>query len=86
MGPEDPLANGIYDVLAEDNIKCFGPSKLGSQIEANKDWSKAFMIRNNIPTAQYESFTDPEAAKKFILRYFVHFNKFKIKLTHIIVF
>lgn len=71
MGPEDPLASGIYDVLAEDNIKCFGPSKQGSQIEANKNWSKAFMIRHDIPTAKYESFTDSETAKKFILRYLI---------------
>lgn len=66
VGPEDPLADGIADALKAAKIQCFGPSKDGARIEADKDWSKAFMIRHNIPTAKYESFTDPEKAKKFI--------------------
>lgn len=66
VGPEDPLADGIADALKEAGVKCFGPSKAGAKIEADKDWSKAFMVRNNIPTAKYESFTDAEKAKKFI--------------------
>ncbi|CRK93468.1 CLUMA_CG007004, isoform A [Clunio marinus] len=66
VGPEDSLANGITDVLNEAGIKCFGPSKKGAQIEANKDWSKAFMERHEIPTAQYKSFTNPDEAKNFI--------------------
>lgn len=66
VGPEDPLADGIADVLKEAGIKCFGPSKAGAKIEADKDWSKAFMVRHNIPTAKYESFTDADKAKSFI--------------------
>ena len=66
VGPEDPLANGIADVFNDAGIKCFGPSKKGAQIEADKDWSKAFMIRHKIPTAKYESFTDAGKAKSFI--------------------
>lgn len=66
VGPEDPLADGISDVLKKEEILCFGPSKDGARIEADKNWSKAFMIRHNIPTARYESFTDPEKAKNFI--------------------
>ncbi|OWR49448.1 Trifunctional purine biosynthetic protein adenosine-3 [Danaus plexippus plexippus] len=66
IGPEDPLANGIVDALEPAGIKCFGPTKAGAQIEANKDWSKKFMNKYQIPTARYQSFTDAEAAKQFI--------------------
>lgn len=66
VGPEVPLADGIGDELRAANILCFGPDKKGAQIEADKDWSKAFMKRHKIPTARYESFTDATEAKKFI--------------------
>lgn len=66
VGPEDPLAQGIADVLKEQNIPCFGPSKAGAQIEADKSWSKDFMIRHSIPTARYESFTEAAKAKEYI--------------------
>lgn len=66
VGPEDPLALGIGDVLNANNIPCFGPGKSGAQIESDKDWSKSFMIRNEIPTARYESFTDASKAKDYI--------------------
>lgn len=60
------MADGIADALREAGIDCFGPSKAGARIEADKDWSKAFMARHNIPTAKYESFTDADKAKSFI--------------------
>lgn len=66
VGPEDPLANGIVDELQNHNIKCFGPTKAGAEIEANKKWSKDFMIRHEIPTARFEAFTDAEKAKTYI--------------------
>lgn len=66
VGPEDPLAEGIADVLKESKIPCFGPSKDGARIEADKSWSKNFMIRHEIPTARFESFTDAMKAKEFI--------------------
>lgn len=66
VGPEDPLANGIADVLVANGIFCFGPSKDGARIEADKDWSKSFMVRHGIPTARYKSFTDPESAIEYI--------------------
>jgi len=61
VGPEDPLVNGIYDFFKEDqslqNITVIGPSKKGAQLEGSKEFSKEFMIKNNIPTAAYQSFT-----------------------------
>lgn len=66
VGPEDPLANGITDVLEEQGIKVFGPGSKGARIEADKDWAKAFMDRHGIPTAQWRSFTQANEAKDFI--------------------
>lgn len=68
VGPEDPLADGIGDALIAANIKCFGPIKAGARIEADKSWSKDFMIKFDIPTARYESFNDVAKAKAFIRR------------------
>ena len=60
VGPEDPLVNGIYDFLIQDqdlkNIKVFGPSKKAAQLEGSKEFAKEFLIENNIPTAKYKSF------------------------------
>lgn len=66
VGPEDPLANGIGDALKENGIFCFGPTKAGARIEADKSWSKEFMVKYGIPTAKYRSFTDAEKAIAYI--------------------
>jgi phosphoribosylamine--glycine ligase len=61
VGPEDPLVKGIYDYFSQDeqlkDIPVIGPSKEGAQLEGSKDFAKAFMMRHNIPTAAYASFT-----------------------------
>ena len=61
VGPEDPLVKGIYDyfVSCEElkNIPVIGPSKEGARLEGSKEFAKGFMMRHNIPTARYESFT-----------------------------
>ena len=61
VGPEDPLVKGIFDYFEADNqlknIPVIGPQKAGAQLEGSKDFSKKFMIRHNIPTARYETFT-----------------------------
>lgn len=61
VGPEAPLVEGIYDFFKEDadlkHILIFGPSKTGAQLEGSKAFSKAFMMRHNIPTAAYAEFT-----------------------------
>ena len=61
VGPEEPLVNGIHDFfLADPEIKevpVIGPGKLGAQLEGSKDFAKQFMMRHNIPTAKYATFT-----------------------------
>ncbi|KAI3658282.1 hypothetical protein MP638_000373 [Amoeboaphelidium occidentale] len=66
VGPEQPLVDGLVDYLKKDGIACFGPSKAASKLEGSKAFSKDFMKRHNIPTAQYEVFTDFEKAKKYV--------------------
>ncbi|MCH5311526.1 MAG: phosphoribosylamine--glycine ligase [Prevotella sp.] len=72
VGPEDPLVNGIYDNFKEDsrtsNVPVIGPSKAGAVLEGSKDFAKAFMMRHNIPTAQYRTFdgTNVEEGLKFL--------------------
>lgn len=61
VGPEDPLVKGIYDFFLETpelaKIPVIGPSKVAAQLEGSKDFAKAFMMRHNIPTAKYATFT-----------------------------
>jgi len=60
VGPEAPLVEGIHDFFLSDpvlkNIPVIGPDKSAARLEGSKDFSKAFLIRNNIPTAAYKSF------------------------------
>ena len=61
VGPEAPLVNGIFDYFQNDNalknVCVIGPSKQGAQLEGSKEFSKKFMLRHQIPTASYASFT-----------------------------
>jgi phosphoribosylamine--glycine ligase len=66
VGPEDPLAAGIVDKFKELNLKVFGPSKKAAQLESSKIWAKNFMKRNDIPTARFEIFDDPQKAQKYV--------------------
>lgn len=66
VGPEDPLAQGLADELKDNGIHCFGPVKSGARIEADKSWSKEFMVKYEIPTAKYQSFTDAKLAKEYV--------------------
>ena len=68
VGPEAPLAAGIVDDLAAANIKAFGPSKLASQLESSKGFTKDICKANDIPTAAYERFRDPNSAKAYIAK------------------
>ncbi len=65
VGPEGPLVAGIQAAFARFGLACLAPSAEASQLEGSKTFSKEFLARHNIPTARYESFTDPRAAKAF---------------------
>ncbi|KGB27157.1 phosphoribosylamine--glycine ligase [Candidatus Liberibacter solanacearum] len=66
IGPELPLVNGISDALNSAGFKVFGPSKRASQLESSKFFTKKFCTKYSIPTAQYQHFTDPIMAKKYV--------------------
>ena len=67
VGPEDPLVLGIYDFFNNDSvlnhIPVIGPSKHGAQLEGSKEFAKEFLIKHNIPTAAYDSFTKDTVEK-----------------------
>lgn len=62
VGPEVPLANGIVDQFQKRQLAIFGPSRKAAQLESSKSFCKDFMTRHNIPTADYQTFTDDDAA------------------------
>lgn len=66
VGPEAPLAKGVVNLFREKNLPIFGPTKEAAQLESSKDFAKAFMKRHGIPTADYETFTDAEAAHAYV--------------------
>ena len=66
VGPEAPLAEGIVDVFNERGLKAFGPDKRAARLEASKDFAKQLMLKNGIPTAEHQTFTDTEAAMAYI--------------------
>lgn len=66
VGPEQPLVDGLSDLMTASDIPCFGPSALAANIEASKAWSKDFMARNRIRTAKYRNFKDFESAESYL--------------------
>lgn len=66
VGPEAPLAQGVVDTFRAQGLKIFGPTRAAAQLESSKDFAKAFMVRHQIPTAAYQTFTDPIAAHAYI--------------------
>lgn len=65
IGPEAPLALGIVDAFTEAGLPVSGPTRAAAEIESSKVFSKAFMQRHGIPTAEYRSFSDFEAALEY---------------------
>lgn len=68
VGPEAPLAAGIVDAFEAEGLRIFGPSQKAAQLESSKDFAKQFMVRHGIPTAAYETFENPIAAKAYVDR------------------
>ncbi|WP_124950706.1 phosphoribosylamine--glycine ligase [Sulfuriferula thiophila] len=66
VGPEAPLAAGIVDAFRAEGLKIFGPTQAAAQLEASKDFAKAFMQQHGIPTAKYQTFCDIAAAHAYI--------------------
>jgi phosphoribosylamine--glycine ligase len=61
VGPEDPLVHGVHDFFLKDdqlkNVSVIGPQQAAAELEGSKEFAKEFMMRHNIPTAAYQSFT-----------------------------
>ena len=66
VGPEAPLSQGVVDAFRAANLKIFGPTKAAAQLESSKDFAKAFMMRHNIPTAAYATFTNAKLAHNYV--------------------
>lgn len=66
VGPESPLAAGVVDEFRKHGLRIFGPTQAAAQLESSKAFSKAFMKRHGIPTADYDTFSDPVAAHAYI--------------------
>ena len=68
VGPEGPLAAGVVDDFRAHGLRIFGPTREAAQLESSKAFSKSFMKRHGIPTAEYETFSDPLAAHAYVDR------------------
>jgi phosphoribosylamine--glycine ligase len=68
VGPEGPLAAGVVDEFRQHGLRIFGPTQAAAQLESSKAFSKAFMQRHGIPTAAFETFSDPAAAHAYVER------------------
>src|SRR5689334_13573421 len=65
VGPENPLIDGLGDLLRGAGIPCFGPSANGARLEGSKAFSKELMRKAGVPTAEFESFTSSDLARKY---------------------
>ena len=66
IGMDDPLVGGVVDAFEAEGLRVFGPRKNAAILEGSKAFSKDLMKKYNIPTAAYETFSDPEAAEKYL--------------------
>ncbi|ANE75710.1 phosphoribosylamine--glycine ligase [Dickeya solani] len=68
VGPEAPLVIGVVDAFRAAGLKIFGPTQAAAQLEGSKAFTKDFLARQHIPTAEYQNFTDIEPALAYIRR------------------
>lgn len=68
VGPEQPLVDGMVDALSAAGIACFGPVAAAAQLEGSKAFSKAFLKKHGIPTADYAEFTDINEANSYLAK------------------
>ena len=68
VGPEAPLAAGVVDTFQAAGLKIFGPTQCAAQLESSKDFAKQFMVRHNIPTSNYATFTSAIEARAYVMR------------------
>src|SRR5438045_3478440 len=66
IGPEDPLAAGLSDLLVAAGVKVFGPNKLACQLEGDKWFAKELMRHQAVPTAEARAFVDADSAEEFV--------------------
>ncbi len=66
VGPEAPLVIGVVDAFRAAGLKIFGPTKGAAQLEGSKAFTKDFLARHHIPTAEYQNFTETEPALAYI--------------------
>jgi phosphoribosylamine--glycine ligase len=66
VGPEVPLVAGVVDLFRERGLRCFGPTKGAAQLEGSKAFTKDFLARHQIPTADYQNFTEVEPALAYL--------------------
>lgn len=66
VGPEAPLVSGVVDAFRTNGLKIFGPTQTAAQLEGSKSFAKDFLARHNIPTAEYQNFTEVEPALAYL--------------------
>ncbi len=66
IGPEAPLVAGVVDAFQATGLACFGPTRAAARLEGSKAFTKDFLARHRIPTAGYRSFTELDAARRYI--------------------
>lgn len=66
VGPEAPLVLGVVDAFRAEGLKIFGPTKAAAQLEGSKAFTKDFLARHHIPTAEYRNFTEIEPALAYL--------------------